>query len=85
MFIWIFLPNFLGFGFKARGLRDTCQAYFLNSLEDKERRFKTNLILSLLHSKPRGLLDMECDFHCTPYKRRFKTTRGMSTSQPRSS
>jgi hypothetical protein len=40
----------LGFGFKAWGPVEhvSSMAYFLNFLEDKERRFKTNLTLSLI-------------------------------------
>jgi hypothetical protein len=40
----------LGFGFKARGLQDTYHQWliFQKYLEDKKRRFKTNLTLSLI-------------------------------------
>jgi hypothetical protein len=64
-------------------------AYFLNFLEDTERRFKTNLTLNLIirFNLRLGLLDMECEFNHTPYKRKLENYSGhehLTTSkQPR--
>jgi hypothetical protein len=63
-------------------------AYVLNSLEDKERRFKTNLILRLIlrfNLRLRGYSLWSAIFIAPHIKEDLKTTRGMSTSQPRCS
>jgi hypothetical protein len=61
--------------------------YFSNLLEDKDRRLKIKLTLSLVLrvNKARGLLHMECKFNRTRIKEDLTTTWGMSTSQPRCS
>jgi hypothetical protein len=62
--------------------------YFSNLLEDKDRKFKIKLTLSLIlrvNLRLGGLLHMECEFNRTPYREDWTTTRGMSTSQPRRS
>jgi hypothetical protein len=47
-FFWILLTNF-GFGFKSQGLQDTChQRVVFQNLFGRQRRFKTNLTLSLI-------------------------------------
>jgi hypothetical protein len=51
--------------------------YFLNILEDKDRSPQTD---STSQPKARGLVHMKCEFHRTPYKEDWTTTRGMSTS-----
>jgi hypothetical protein len=50
MIFWILYSKPCGFGFKARGLQGHVSSvtYFLNLLEDKDKRFKTNLTLSLI-------------------------------------
>jgi hypothetical protein len=69
----------LGFGLKARGLRDTCHRWLIfKFLEDKSIRFK---IIdpqpdSLIQPKAWGPLHMECEFHRTPYKRRLDKYSG---------
>jgi hypothetical protein len=60
--------------------------YFSNLLEDKDKRLKNKLTLSLIlrvNVRLGGLLHMEYKFNRTPYKEDWMTTRGMSTSQPR--
>jgi hypothetical protein len=76
------MPRFLdpffepkGFGFKARGLQDTCHRLFIFRIysKDKKRRFKTNLTLSLilLFNLRLGLLHMECDFPSHPIQKKI--------------
>jgi hypothetical protein len=50
MILWILYSKPGGFGFKARGLQGhvSSMTYFLNLLEDKDRKFKTKLTLSLI-------------------------------------
>jgi hypothetical protein len=64
--------------------------YFSNLLEDKDRRFKTNLTLSLIlrcQPKAQRLLHTECEFNRTPYKRRLDNYSGhehlTASMQPR--
>jgi hypothetical protein len=50
MILWILYFKSWGFGFKARGLQGhvSSATYFSNLLEDKNRRVKTKLTLSLI-------------------------------------
>jgi hypothetical protein len=72
------MPRFLdpkGFGFKARGLQDTCYRLLIFRMysKDKKRRFKTNLTLSLIlrfNLRLEGLLHMECDFLSHPIQKK---------------
>jgi hypothetical protein len=50
MILWTLYSKAWGFGFKAQGLRDMCHQYliFSNQLEDKDRRLKIELTLSLI-------------------------------------
>jgi hypothetical protein len=82
----------LGFGFNAWGLQGHVSSvtYFSNLLEDKDRRFKTNLTLSLIlrcQPKAQRLLHTECEFNRTPYKRRLDNYSGhehlTASMQPR--
>jgi hypothetical protein len=62
--------------------------YFLNPCEDKKRRFKSNLTLSLIlrFNLRFGRYSIWSANLIAPHiKANLKTTRGMSTSQPRSS
>jgi hypothetical protein len=59
--------------------------YFLNYFEDKKRRFKANLTLSLIlqfNLRLGGLSIWRAIFITPHIKRRSKTTRCMSASQP---
>jgi hypothetical protein len=58
--------------------------YFSNLREDKHRRLKIKLTLSLilrvnLRLGSYSILHKECEFNRTPYKEDWTTTRGMST------
>jgi hypothetical protein len=60
--------------------------YFSNLLEDKNKRFKTNLTLSLIlrvNLPLRGYSIWSASLIAPHIKEDFTTTRGMSTSQPR--
>jgi hypothetical protein len=64
--------------------------YFSNLLEDKDKRLKIKLTLSLIFTsqhKTRGLLHMECEFNRTPCKRRPDNYSGhehlTASTQPR--
>jgi hypothetical protein len=48
--LWIHYSKPWGFGFRARGLQDTChqRLIFSNLLEDKDRRLKIKLTLSMI-------------------------------------
>jgi hypothetical protein len=59
---------------------------FFKFLEDKSRRFKTNLTLSLIfrfNLRPGGYSVWSASFIASNIKEDLTTTRGMSTSQPR--
>jgi hypothetical protein len=63
-------------------------AYFIYFLEDKGRRFKTTLTLSLIlrfNLRLRGYSIWSVSLVAPHTKEDLKTTRGMSTSQPRCS
>jgi hypothetical protein len=84
------MPRFLDpfsepkdFGFKARGLQDTCHQLFIFRmyLKDKKRRFKTNLTLNLIlrfNLRLGGYSIWSAIFHRTPYKRRLEAIRGIA-------
>jgi hypothetical protein len=82
-----FFQNF-GFGFKAGGYGTSIiDDLFFKFLEDKSRRFKTNLTLSLIlrfNLRLGGYSIWSVSFIAPHIKEDLKTTRGMSTSQPRS-
>jgi hypothetical protein len=62
--------------------------YFSNILEDKDRRFKINLILSLIlrvNISLGGYSICSANFIVVHIKEDLKTTWGMSTSQSRCS
>jgi hypothetical protein len=79
----------LGFGFKTRGCwTRVINGLFFKFLEDKSKRFKTNLTLSMIlrfNLRLGGYSIWSASFIAPHIKEDFKTIRGMSTSQPRSS
>jgi hypothetical protein len=81
-----FFPNHSGFGFKAQGLQGhvSSATYFSNLLEDKDRRLKANLTLSLILRVNLRLRGHSIWSVSSPQiKEDLTTTQGMSTSQPR--
>jgi hypothetical protein len=75
------MPRFLdpfsepkGFGYKARGLQDTCHRLFIFRIysKSKQGRFKTNVTLSLIlrfNLRLGGYSIWSAIFHRTPYQR----------------
>jgi hypothetical protein len=83
--LWILYSKPWGFGFKTRGLRDTCHQWLIFQICYKIRieRLKIKLTLSLIlwvNLRPTGY-----SIWSTPYGVAWTTTRGISTSQPRCS
>jgi hypothetical protein len=78
MFIWILFPKPWDLDSKLRAVRHvSLMAYFYEVKEDKERRFKTNLTLSLIllfNLSLGGYSIWSAIFHCTLYKRLFLKT-----------
>jgi hypothetical protein len=84
MILWILYSKPWGFGFKARGLRDTSSAtYFSNLLEDKDTRLKIKLSLSLIlqvNLRLGGYSIWSMSLIAPHIKEDMTTTRGMITS-----
>jgi hypothetical protein len=74
-FFGSFIPN-------VRDLDSRLEAattYFSNLLEDKDRRLKIKLTLSLIlrvNLRLGSYSILECEFNCTPYKRRLDNYSG---------
>jgi hypothetical protein len=87
MVVWISFSESLGVEFNAQGLQGhmSSTTYFSNLLEDKNRRFKTNLTLGLIlrfnlilggyYIRNTSLIEPRI-------KEDLTTTRGIITSQP---
>jgi hypothetical protein len=90
-FIGSFFPNHSGFGFTVGGLEghvSSATYYFSNLLEDKDKKLKTKLTLSLIlqvNLRLWGYSIWSASSIATHIKEDLATTRGMSTSQPRCS
>jgi hypothetical protein len=79
-----------GFGFKARGLRDTCHQRLIfqiyRKIRTEDSRFKLTLSLNLrVNIRLGGYSIWSASLIAPHIKKTGQTTRGMSTSQPRCS
>jgi hypothetical protein len=90
MNIWIIFFKPWGFWIQGSGVvgHVSSATYFSNLLEDKDRRFKANLTLGLIFQfnlRLGGYSVLNTSLIAPDIKEDLTTTRGMSTSQTRSS